>query len=401
MLLNLIDSYSLKWKVVSDNRIEDYINFYRKLFLSPIKVDELTEKHFPDYSFYDGILIDTHKKKKILFENSNTKKIKFIDSKENITIEQPSFHPVNILSEQDGSNILYNAKLDDYILYHSPYAFVSSKIINPMCIELPSSKENVEVFIENNFFETTLNKKTFVTKKNTTYEVEERFITKKESIFAIDYIISEDSVVNIISDLAGIYTSSSSINYLFILNKNSKVNFSLLGLGSGKIYVNIYTIIKGIGSEAKLTGCFLGKKDDQTIIITYINHKAPKNTSRVHINNVLFDKAKNFFFGLIKVEKEGQDVDAYEMNRNLLLSKQARTLSIPKLEIENNNLRCSHASSTSSIDEEILFYLSCRGLKHTDIVKLVATGFLIEPLLNHKYDNIIEKNLIKLLPDMI
>ncbi len=376
---------------------KDYAEFYQKLFLSPIKVDELTEKHFPDYSIFEDTVTHNFANKQILITTTDISKTEIVDMSEKTIIKHPQMYSINILSGQKRDAILSNITLEDYIFYHSPYSYVSSKISNPFCVEFPKSQQNVEVFIHNNFSEKTLNKKTIVTKDNTTYQVLEKFFVERECIYAADYIIAENGVLNIVADLSEINSSSCSINYLFILEKNSNLNFSLLGLGTGKIYINLYTIIKGIGAQAKLGGCCLGKKGDETILLSYVNHRAPKNTSTVHINTVLFDKARNFFLGLIKVDKQGEEVDAYEINRNLLLSKEARIFSIPKLEIENNNLRCSHASSISSVDEEILFYLSSRGIEHAEIIKLVATGFLVEPLVNHNYDNIIEKTLDTLL----
>ncbi len=348
--------------------LANYRDFYAKIFSSPVKVDELTEKHFPDYAYFEKIL-DSNMSKTALDE------------------------PNNIILE----SLLFN----DYILNNSPYAYINSRCKKFQYTQLPESPEKpLQLSIDNEYTIDSINKKIYNTQRNGLYELEERFFFDKNCMLATDVILAENSQVSITANFSGIYTSQSSINYFFLLNKHSKLDFFILGLGSGKLFINIYAIIKGIGAEAKIRGCCLNKGDDDTVIVTYINHKAPKNISSVHINNVLLEKAKNFFLGLIKVEKEAEEIDAIETNRNLLLSGQARTLSIPKLEIENNNLRCSHASSISSVDEEILFYLNSRGIEYKEAIKLTAMGFLVEPFSKPNYDSLIENCLDKALANL-
>lgn len=341
----------------------NYRDFYAEIFASPIRVDELTARHFPDYNYFDRIVNVGVTQNKM--EESN-----------NIVVE----------------NLLFN----DYILNNSPYAYINSRCAKFQYAQLPeSTKEPLKLSINSKYDTDSINKSIYNTCKNGLYELEEKFFFDKNCMLATDVILADNSQVDITADLSGIHTTQTSINYFFVLNKHSKLNFFILGLGSGKLFINIYAIINGVGAEVKIRGCCLSKGNDDAVIVSYINHKAPKNMSSVHINNVLLDRAKNFFLGLIKVDKRGEEIDALETNRNLLLSKEARTLSIPKLEIENNNLRCSHASSISSVDEDILFYLNSRGIEYRDAIKLTAMGFLVEPFTKRNYDGLIEDCLNK------
>lgn len=341
--------------------IQYFRDFYEKLLSSPIKVDELNEKHFPDYTYFD----------KLLSRNS---------------IESEKYKSSDDIPEY----LLFN----DYILNNSPYSYINSRCHMIEYIPLPTAtNEAVKLSVNHQDAGEVIRKRIYHTQKGGSYELEEKFIFDKDCMFATDVILEDNAQLWIAADMSKIKTFQSSINYFFILNRESKLNFYMLGLGSGNLFINIYTIVNGMGAQAHIKGCFLNKGNDDTVIISYVSHRAPKNTSYVHINNVLLDKSKNFFLGLIRVGKEGEEIDAFETNKNLLLSSQARTLSIPKLEIENNNLRCSHSSSISSIDENILFYMNSRGIEYKDALKLLARGVLVEPFASNKFDELIEYHL--------
>ena len=116
--------------------------------------------------------------------------------------------------------------------------------------------------------------------------------------------------------------------------------------------------------------------DQRTIQV----HEAPNCTSNLLCKNVLRNEAKSIFSGLIKVSKEAQHTDAYQTNRNLLLSSEAKADSLPGLEILANEVKCSHGATTSRIDPQELFYLQSRGMSLKDAEKLIALGFLSGPL---------------------
>jgi Fe-S cluster assembly protein SufD len=78
---------------------------------------------------------------------------------------------------------------------------------------------------------------------------------------------------------------------------------------------------------------------------------------------------------MIKVDRAGQQTDGYQRNDNLLLSDQARADSIPGLEIAADDVRCTHGSTTSQVDEELIFYANCRGLARCEAVRLIVSGF--------------------------
>ena len=91
-------------------------------------------------------------------------------------------------------------------------------------------------------------------------------------------------------------------------------------------------------------------------------------------------ESKTIFSGLIKVDETAQQTDAYQTNRNLLLNRSAEANSLPGLEIEANDVKCSHGATTSEIDEEEIFYMLARGIPKPVAQELVVYGFFEEVL---------------------
>ncbi|MFH1067370.1 MAG: Fe-S cluster assembly protein SufD [bacterium] len=109
-------------------------------------------------------------------------------------------------------------------------------------------------------------------------------------------------------------------------------------------------------------------------------HAAPRAWSNLLYKNVLNDHAKSVFQGLIRVEPNAAQTDAYQSNRSLLISPDAEADSIPQLEILNDDVKCSHGSSSGPLDEEQLFYMKTRGLTEEQAGRLLALGFFEEVL---------------------
>lgn len=113
---------------------------------------------------------------------------------------------------------------------------------------------------------------------------------------------------------------------------------------------------------------------------TLQTHIAPNTTSNLLYKNALLDTAKTIFSGLIIVEPDAQKTDAYQKNRNLMLSDEAEAHSLPGLEIRANDVRCSHGSTSARIDSEQEFYLQARGINPTEARRLLVSAFFEEVL---------------------
>jgi Fe-S cluster assembly protein SufD len=113
---------------------------------------------------------------------------------------------------------------------------------------------------------------------------------------------------------------------------------------------------------------------------TYQLHLAPDTTSDFAFKGVLRDTASAVWRGMIRVEKDAQGTNAYQENRNLLLSTTAHADSIPGLEILANDVRCTHGATLGQVDKEQLFYLMSRGLPHPEAERLIVRGFFQDVL---------------------
>ena len=131
-----------------------------------------------------------------------------------------------------------------------------------------------------------------------------------------------------------------------------------------------------VGKEEELVIVFAGKGDDRIDLDVSAIHSAPKTRGRVTVRGVLRDRATARVSGLIKIEKRAQGSDDFLEERTLLLGKEARIEALPYLEIEADEVRASHAATSSAVDEEQLFYLKSRGLDQAEAERLLITGFL-------------------------
>lgn len=134
---------------------------------------------------------------------------------------------------------------------------------------------------------------------------------------------------------------------------------------------------KAIGTHAHLhlNGYYFAHEDQLIDVRTYQSHIAEDANSRCLYHGLGTDEAHSIYRGLIKVGEEAVETDAYLTNTNLLLSEEARMDSIPCLNILTNDVRCSHGSTTGTLDSEHIYYLMSRGLSETEAKELLIEGF--------------------------
>ena len=136
----------------------------------------------------------------------------------------------------------------------------------------------------------------------------------------------------------------------------------------------------GTGANAAILGFFFGDGKQHFDQHTFQNHVVGHATSDLLYKGALKDKADSTFRGLIRVAPNAQRSDAYQANRNLLLSEHAHADSIPELEIEADDVRCTHGATIGPIDPEQVFYLMARGIERVQAEQLITEGFF-DPLM--------------------
>jgi Fe-S cluster assembly protein SufD len=136
----------------------------------------------------------------------------------------------------------------------------------------------------------------------------------------------------------------------------------------------------GTGTNANLLGFFFGDGKQHFDQHTFQNHIVGHSASDLLYKGALKDTAYSAFRGLIRVNPNAQRSDAYQANRNILLSRHAHADSIPELEIEANDVRCTHGATVGPIDPEQIFYLMARGIPKIEAEKVIVEGFF-DPLM--------------------
>jgi Fe-S cluster assembly protein SufD len=144
---------------------------------------------------------------------------------------------------------------------------------------------------------------------------------------------------------------------------------------------NIWYDLVGQGAQAFVHGFMFGDQRQHFHLHTLQRHLAPNGKSDLLIKCCLKDKARSIYQGLIQVAEKAQRTDAYQANRNLLLSDQARADSIPGLEILANDVRCTHGATIGHVDDEQIYYLKSRGLPAIEAQRLIVEAFF-EPVLD-------------------
>ena len=153
-----------------------------------------------------------------------------------------------------------------------------------------------------------------------------------------------------------------------------------LHLGGRQARHESHSRLLGSGAHSEMLALTVADGTQEFDQRTLQTHIAPNTTSNLLYKNALLHTAKTIFSGLIIVEPDAQKTDAYQKNRNLMLSPTAEAHSLPGLEIQANDVRCSHGSTTARIDAEQEFYLQARGINPTAARRLLVSAFFEEVL---------------------
>ena len=162
------------------------------------------------------------------------------------------------------------------------------------------------------------------------------------------------------------------------LDRDASLASLVVSLGAGLVKVDVESQLRGPGATSEMLGLYFGTGTQHIDFHTLQEHRAPHTTSDLLYRGAVKDTARAVFAGLIRVDPGAQKTNAFQANRNLILSEGARSDSIPKLEILANDLRCTHGSATSRLNEEHIFYLMSRGLSRRQATFMIVEGFFAD-----------------------
>jgi len=165
-----------------------------------------------------------------------------------------------------------------------------------------------------------------------------------------------------------------------VVGQNANLDWVVGTMGSKMTKAFLEIDIVGKGTNARMSGFFFADKNQFFDLDTQQNHNAPLTNSDLLFKGAAKDKARTLWQGMIKSLPQMQKIDGYQVCRNLVLSDDARMDSIPGLEIEADDVMCSHAATFGTLEEELLFYLMSRGITRPQAQLMVIDGFFDELL---------------------
>jgi Fe-S cluster assembly protein SufD len=173
-----------------------------------------------------------------------------------------------------------------------------------------------------------------------------------------------------------------------VLGRDATLDWLVVGVGNGTTKTNIESALEGPGSRVQMLGILWGYGKQHTDYATVQDHIAPHTTSDLLYKSALTDEARSIFSGRIRVVKGAQGTDAYQANRNVLLSDKASAFPSPNLEIEANEVRCTHGATVGKVDQDQMFYLMSRGLPQEVAMRMVVEGFFEDVLQREPVESI-------------
>ena len=160
-----------------------------------------------------------------------------------------------------------------------------------------------------------------------------------------------------------------------LVERDASLQWTIGALGGRLAKVNQHVALVGEGARAQVNGAMFTDGTQHLSYHTHQHHEAPRCTSDLLYKGALQGESRIVWRGMIKVDRDAQKTDGYQRDDNLILSESARADSIPGLEIEADDVKCSHGATAGRVDDEQVFYAQARGLTRKEAVRMIVTGF--------------------------
>ena len=159
------------------------------------------------------------------------------------------------------------------------------------------------------------------------------------------------------------------------VGREGRLQWTIGALGARLAKVNQHVAMTGPDAEVQVNGVMFTEGRQHLSYNTHQHHQAPYCKSDLLYKTALQDRSRTVWRGMIRVDREAQRTNAYQRNDNLMLSRDARSDSIPGLEIEADDVRCTHGSTSGRVDDHQLFYAMTRGFTRREAVRMIVAGF--------------------------
>ncbi|MGA2033148.1 MAG: Fe-S cluster assembly protein SufD [Thermoguttaceae bacterium] len=160
-----------------------------------------------------------------------------------------------------------------------------------------------------------------------------------------------------------------------LVDRDASLQWTIAALGSRLAKVNQHVALAGEGANVQVSGVMFTDGKQHLSYHTRQHHLAPHCTSDLLYKGALQGASRIVWRGMIKVDRDAQKTDGYQRDDNLILSETARADSIPGLEIEADDVKCTHGATVGRVDDEQVFYAQARGLTRREAVRMIVTGF--------------------------
>jgi len=173
-----------------------------------------------------------------------------------------------------------------------------------------------------------------------------------------------------------------------VLEKDSFCNFTTVSMSGALIRNNLHMLFNAQNGEGHLYGLYLPSKNELMDNHSLVDHAMPNCFSNEFYKGIMTENGKGVFNGKIMVRKDAQKTNAYQNNRNLLLSDDAGLNAKPQLEIFADDVKCSHGATSGQLDEDAMFYLRARGIGEMEAKKLLTLAFAEDVLVQTKHEGL-------------
>lgn len=191
----------------------------------------------------------------------------------------------------------------------------------------------------------------------------------------VELVVGDNSVVRYMNLQDFDHTTWNFLTGRAVIGRDANLRWIQVSWGSRLTKAFLDLDMQGQGSDSELLGIYFptGRQhiDHQTLQL----HRVPHCRSDLLFNGALKDRARSVYMGVIKVLPGAQRTDAYQRNGNLILDGTARADSIPGLEIEADDVRCTHGATAAQVEDEYVFYLMARGLSRAQAERMIVQGF--------------------------
>jgi Fe-S cluster assembly protein SufD len=160
-----------------------------------------------------------------------------------------------------------------------------------------------------------------------------------------------------------------------LVDRDASLQWTIGALGARLAKVNQHVALVGPGAQTQVNGVMFTEGHQHLAYNTLQHHEAPHCKSDLLYKGGLQDQSRLVWRGMIKVDPIAQQTNGYQRNDNLMLSEEARADSIPGLEIQADDVRCTHGATTGRVDDEQIFYCQARGLSREEAIRTIVIGF--------------------------